>query len=109
MSLTSQSPRNVRRMQTLVKDRLITFLPYSHTTNRYEIDQSTTIHTDPKEVPEKTPRVVEAAVRYMLNCTASNNHHISNDSLKQVEMPTQKHLLSSTLTIFRKTNTHTVE
>ena len=44
-------------------------------TEVHNSEQSTIIHTDPKEVPEITPWEVEAALRDMKNGTATGNDH----------------------------------
>ena len=51
-------------------------------TEVYDSEQSTTIHTDPKEVPQITQWEVEAALRDMNNGTATGNDHINIETLK---------------------------
>ncbi|MBA1447089.1 MAG: hypothetical protein FE835_19845 [Gammaproteobacteria bacterium] len=99
--ITSKSLRKVRRTQTLGQDRLITLLDKQGReihdqdkiierieefyTELYDSEQSTIIHTDPKEVPDITPCEVEAALRDMKNGTASGNDHIHIETLKAGE------------------------
>ena len=78
MTATSKSLRKVRRTQKLAQDRLITLLNKQgreihdqdtiierieeFNTELYDSEQSTIIHTDPKDVPEITSWEVEAAL-----------------------------------------------
>ena len=54
-------------------------------TELYNSEQNTTIHTDPKEVPEITPWEVEAVQQDMKNVTATGNDHINIETLKAGE------------------------
>ena len=54
-------------------------------TELYDSEQSTVIHTDPKEVPQITSWEVEAALRYMKNGAATGSDHINIETLKAKE------------------------
>ena len=115
--MPSKSLKKVRRTQKLGQDRLITLLDKQGReihdqdkiverieefyTELYKSEQSTIIHTDPKEVPEITSWEVEAALRDMKNGTATDSDHINNES-KQEKIPNQSHLLSCTLHAYKK-------
>ena len=72
-------------------------------TELYGSEQSATIHTDRKEVPEITYWDVEAALRDMKNGTATGNDHIKTSRhLKQEKIPSRRHLLTCTLNAYQK-------
>ena len=88
--VASKSLRKVRTTQKLAigQDRLITLIDKQVReksmikirieevyTELYDSEQSTIIHTDPKEVPDITSWQVEAALRDMNNRTAAGNDH----------------------------------
>ena len=97
----SKSLRSVRRTRKLGQDRLTKLLDKQgrdiHVqykaikriegfyTELYDSEQSTIIHTDPKEIPEITSRDVEAALRDMEDGTATANDQINVDTLKPGE------------------------
>ena len=99
--MASKSLKKVRRTQQLGQDRLITLLDKQgrkiHDQNKiierieefytelYDSEQNTTIHTDPKEVPEITSWEVEATLRDMKNVTATGNDNINIETLKAGE------------------------
>ena len=99
--MASKNLKKDRRTQKLGKDRLITFLDNQGReirdqdkiieridefyTELYDSEQSTIIHTDPKEVPEITSWEVGAALRDMKNGTATGNDHINIETLKAGE------------------------
>ena len=94
--MASRSLKKVRRTQMLGRDRLITLLDKQGReirdqdkiierieefyTELYDSEQSTIIHTDPKEVAEITSWEVEAALR-----DATGNDHINIETLKAGE------------------------
>ena len=81
--MASKSLKKVRNTQKLGQDRLITLLDTHGReihdqdkiierieelyTELYDSEQSTILHTDPKEVPEITSSEVEASLRDMKN------------------------------------------
>ena len=85
-------------MQKLSQDRLITLLDKQGRdirdqdkiieridefyTELYDSEQSTIIHTDPKEVPAITSWEVKASLRDMKNGTAPGNNRINIETLK---------------------------
>ena len=95
-------------MQKLGQDRLVTHLDKQGReihdqdkmierieefyTELYDSEQSTIIHTDPKEVPESWE--VEAALRYMKNGTATDNNHINIKTLQVGENAISKTLVN---------------
>ena len=105
-------------MQTLGQNRLMTLLDKQSTTihdqdkiveridefysEQYDSEQSTIIHTDPKEVPEITSWEVEAALRYMKNGTATGNDHINIETLTAGRDTISKTVAKCTLNAFQK-------
>ena len=99
--MTSKSMKKVRRTQRICQDRLITLLDKQgreindqdniikrieeFSTELYDSEQSTIIHTDPEEVPQIISWEVEAALPDMKNGTATGNDHINIDTLKARE------------------------
>ena len=94
----SQCLRNVRRTQKLGQDRLIILLDKKGTvihdqdkiieriekfyTELNDSEQSTIIHTDPKDIPAITSWEVKAAPRDMKNGISTGNDHINIETLK---------------------------
>ena len=92
--MASKSLKKVRRTQKLDQDRLITLLDKqggeihdqdkiierieTFYTELYDSEQSTTIHTYPKEVPEITSWEVEVPLRNFKNGTATDNDHMKS-------------------------------
>ena len=70
-------------------------------------EQSTIIHTDPKEVQEITHWEVEEAIRYMKNETATGNGHINIDTLKAGEDTISKTLAKLYTKCFSERRIHT--
>ena len=115
----------VRRTQKLGQDRLITLLNKQggeihdqdkiierieeFYTELYDREQTTIIHTDPKDVSEITSWEVEAALRDMKNETITGNDHINIEILKEEKIPSRRHLPICTLMLIRKTSTHSME
>ena len=99
--MASKSLGKVRKTQKLGQDRLITLLDKQgreiHDQDKiierieefyaelHDSEQSTLIHTDPKEISEITSWEVEAALRDMKNGTATGNDHINIETLKAGE------------------------
>ena len=99
--MTSKSLKKFQTMQKLGQDRLVTIMDKQgreiHDQDKiieqiqefypelYDNEQSTTIHTDPNYVPEKTSWEVETALRDMKNGTATDNDQINIEILKAGE------------------------
>ena len=90
--MTSKSLKNIRRTQKL---GLITLLDKQDReihgqdkiiTELYDSEQSTIIHTNPKDVPEVTSWEMEAALRHMKNVTATYTQRRISTSWKKAKM-----------------------
>ena len=99
--MASKSLKKVRRTQMLGQDRLSTLLDKQGRgirdqnriierieefyTELYDSEQNTIIHTYLKEVPEITSWEMEAALRDIMNGTATSNDHTNIETLKAGE------------------------